>query len=403
MKRAPGAVAGIALALLAATGAAVGAAAGRERSAAIYPEQKLPIAFNHQVHLAAGADCVSCHDAARKSTRTADWNLPAHPECEVCHDLAAAAEGKPTDPRSDCQVCHPGFDQTAQKAPPRIELPPANLRFDHKVHVDRKVECTVCHEGVPNAALATRMELPKMATCLRCHDGRTASGDCSTCHLTQARGGPLQLAFPSGLLKPMAGNPQGMDHGPRFELNHGTRAATQRATCMACHGEAECQRCHDALQKPLLVHPNDFITTHPAFVRGNILKCDSCHRFQSFCAACHERAGIGMDADPALLARNLRVHPDPAEWIQGTGPRSHGVAASRDLRQCIACHREESCGRCHRGTGQYSGDDLLAPGKMGTNPHPDGFAQACRWVASRSLRACLRCHAQDKLAEKGCL
>ena len=36
--------------------------------------------------------------------------------------------------------------------------------------------------------------------------------------------------FASGLLIPMKRNPFGMDHGPRFELMHGPRAASSRAS-----------------------------------------------------------------------------------------------------------------------------------------------------------------------------
>jgi len=37
-------------------------------------------------------------------------------------------------------------------------------------------------------------------------------------------------------------------------------ASVDRQTCMSCHAESYCQSCHDALQKPLSVHPNDYLT-----------------------------------------------------------------------------------------------------------------------------------------------
>src|SRR5689334_21211988 len=252
-----------AIALLLAGGLAL-AESGHERSLAIFPPQKLPVRFDHALHLKAGADCVTCHDPARKSVRASDLNLPKHAACEDCH---------------------PGFDHTVQKEPARIELPAPNLLFNHKVHVDRKVDCQVCHGQMANVQLATRMQLPKMATCLTCHDGRQASGECKTCHLRQSSG-RLQLSFASGALRPMQGDPLGMDHGSRFEFTHGTRATVGRQTCMQCHAESYCQTCHDSLQKPLSVHPNDFITLHPAQARANVTRCESCHRLQSFCTAC---------------------------------------------------------------------------------------------------------------------
>ena len=54
---------------------------------------------------------------------------------------------------------------------PKLELPRANLIFNHKVHVDKKVECSACHADMTKVGLATRQQLPKMETCLSCHDG----------------------------------------------------------------------------------------------------------------------------------------------------------------------------------------------------------------------------------------
>ncbi len=387
-----------ALAIVAASFLAAGlavAATGLDRHPAVYPPQKVPLAFSHAQHLQAGADCATCHDAARKSVLAGDWLLPKHPECEDCHDIQAASEGKPTDPPAACGTCHPGFDQTARKEPARVEIPTANLRFNHKAHVDRKVDCKVCHAGIDTAALGTVMHLPKMRTCLECHDGKQASAACTTCHLKDVSG-RLQLQFVSGLLRPMQGDPFGMDHGPRFEFNHGTRAATARDTCAQCHSESYCQTCHDSLQKPLSVHPNDFITLHPVQARGNVTRCESCHRMQSFCIACHERAGVGLDADPSLRARNARVHPDYTSWVTTPGPNHHGIAASRDIKNCIACHREESCVACHATREMATGRGFAV------NPHPNGFARTCRQQAARNDQACLRCHTDAQLSDLGC-
>ncbi|MFL5354334.1 cytochrome c3 family protein, partial [Archangium sp.] len=121
------------------------AATARERSLAIYPAQHIPLRFDHQQHLAAGAECVTCHDSIRASEAVKERNLPGHAECESCHDLEAAKKGEKTDPPASCNTCHPGFDATVRLAPPKVDVPPGNLRFSHKVHVEKKVECTTCH------------------------------------------------------------------------------------------------------------------------------------------------------------------------------------------------------------------------------------------------------------------
>ncbi|WNG16739.1 cytochrome c3 family protein [Cystobacter fuscus] len=366
------------------------AATANERSLAIYPAQRIPVRFDHKQHLEAGAECTSCHDSARTSASVKDRNLPGHEECETCHDLDAAKKGAKTDPPSACNVCHPGFDATVHLAPPKLDAPPANLNFNHQLHVQKKVDCATCHGAMTDVQLATRQQLPKMATCLKCHDGHQAPKECGACHLKQPSG-RLQLTFPSGILRPMQGDPLGLDHGPRYEFNHGNRASMDRGTCLSCHTESYCQTCHDALQKPLSVHPNDFITLHPVQARQDSTRCSSCHRAQSFCAACHERSGVGQNSDRSLRARNVKVHPDYNAWVEVPGPQHHGVAASRDMQSCVSCHREESCLTCHSGmTGRQ------------INPHPDGFSAACKRVAASNDRACLKCHTESNLAQKGC-
>ena len=366
------------------------AATARERSLAIYPAQRIPLLFDHKQHLEAGADCATCHDSARKSASVQDRNLPGHEECGTCHDIEAARKGAKTDPPASCQTCHPGFDSTVRLEPAKLELPTAHLVFNHKVHVDKKVDCTVCHGTMKDVGLASRQQLPKMATCFECHDGSVASKECKTCHITEPSG-RLRLTFPSGILRPMQGDPLGLDHGPRFEFTHGNRASVDRQTCMSCHAESYCQTCHDALQKPLSVHPNDFITLHPIQARQDSTQCSSCHRTQSFCAACHERSGVGQNADRSLRPRNLKVHPDYNIWVEIPGPQHHGVAASRDMQSCVSCHREESCLTCHSAmTGRQ------------IDPHPNGFAATCKRVAASNDRACLKCHTNSELAQKGC-
>ena len=387
------------LALLLGAGLAL-AANKRERSEAIYPKQSIPLNFSHEQHFAADIECEACHEDATKSLRATDRLLPGHPECDSCHDIESAAKGKEVDPKSACEDCHKGFDKKTQKDPPKAIFPTANLLMNHRVHREKKIDCVTCHNSsvtntMREVGLATRLQLPKMDTCLTCHDGKTAPAACSTCHVSD-KTGRIAQQFASGILRPMQGDPFGLDHGPRFEFNHGTRAKLDRQICMECHTEGSCAQCHDSLQKPLAIHPNDFITLHPLQARQDSTRCESCHRYQSFCAACHERSGIGPDADPSLRSRNIRVHPDYATWVQGFGPNHHAIAASRDIKQCIACHREESCTACHATT---------ALGGRQLNPHPGpngAFKNGCRAMAANNDRACLKCHTNADLVTRGC-
>ncbi|MFN7132749.1 MAG: cytochrome c3 family protein [Myxococcales bacterium] len=378
------------LLLLAVPALALAAEDRAVRSYAIYPEQKLTVAFNHQLHIEQGMECDSCHGSVSESGKASDLNLPKEADCETCHDIAAARDGKPTDPPAACVTCHPGFDPTVHKAPQRWVFPDPNLRFPHDVHVKKNVACDTCHGDVSKVGLATRQNLPKMETCLKCHDNRQASARCETCHL-KAPDRRLQQAFANtpALLRPIAGDPYGMAHGPRFEREHAAQATAEANLCAECHSEAYCLRCHDGRTKPLNIHPNDFMALHPVAARLDNPRCDSCHRRQSFCAGCHERVGIGQQADPALQARNVRVHPPAEIWVLRRGPNHHGAVASRDIGSCVSCHREESCMACHSSASMGRSGNF---GFSGINPHPPDFAARCASIVQKNARACLKCH-----------
>lgn len=385
------------------------AATGRERHEAVYPAQRIPIEFSHKTHLADGAPCESCHEPATTSVLATDVlvpkvavdknkKIPPHDTCDSCHDIEAAAAGKEVDPPAACDDCHLDYEKTKTIA--KTSFPSANLVFNHQVHVkDQKLECEFCHfgsagDGMKSVELSTRYQLPKMAVCLGCHNGAKAPADCKTCHITDPSG-RLQVVFATAALRPMQGDPLGLDHGPRFELTHGTRAKIDGRTCRECHTESYCATCHDSLQKPISIHPNDFITLHPLQARGDSTACDSCHRYQSFCAACHERVGIGFNADPSLRARNLSVHGDRQEFVEAPGPKHHAIVAARDPKQCMACHREETCITCHA-------SKSAVPSSRATNPHGDGFAGRCRALVQANKRGCLKCHSDADLQGKGC-
>ncbi len=383
------------IALLVGAGAAL-AATRRERNEAVYPQQFIPLFFSHDQHLKADVECEACHEQATKSQRATDHLVPEHHDaCDSCHDIDAAAAGKKVEPASNCETCHRNY--VAKQTPAKSVFPRANLVFNHKVHKEQKISCDTCHNSsvsntMSDVGLATRLQLPKMETCLACHDGKSAPAECSTCHVTDGTG-RLAQAFPTGMLRPMQGDPFGLDHGPRFEFGHGTRAKLDRPMCMECHTEGSCMSCHDSLQKPLSVHPNDYLSLHPVQARMDSTRCEACHRFQSFCAACHERVGLGIDSDPSLRVRNVRVHPNYSEWVDIRGPNHHAIAASRDIKSCIACHREESCMKCH---------STAALGGRALNPHPDNFKSLCGGIMSRNDRACMKCHTLTDLQTKGC-
>lgn len=371
---------------------------GAPRSAAVYPERRITLGFSHRDHRGQPRRCLACHAAALSSDSARDRLLPSEQDCTRCHDIQAAREGRYANPPGKCHACHPGFDRTVHRAPEASLVPASHLIFSHARHLQRltrsgadpSAACATCHGDVEAVDLATRDDLPVMASCLTCHDGRQASAACSTCHLPAraGRGARLETAFPSGALRPGPGNPFGLDHGPRYDQIHALVALSRREQCLACHSESSCQACHDGTRKPQAIHPGDFISTHPVAARQNRPDCGACHRLQTFCTGCHERVGVGPNADVPGTAfySGTRVHPPG--WVnapgQPPGPQHHGVQAARNIGQCASCHREDTCLTCHART------STVWP--LGISPHPPGFAGRCRDMLAKNDRACRKCH-----------
>jgi hypothetical protein len=433
------------------------AAAGREPSPVVYPPQIIPLTFDHAQHAHAGIDCVRCHAAAASSTAAADDLMPAESACLPCHAIDRAVPGKRVavgQPQARCDACHPGFEapereparagarareregersvpapsppgvaaasgdagppevlsSSPPREPARVVVPVAPLKFNHKLHLERGFGCAVCHAEVETRALATTADLPGMALCLACHDGKQASGRCSACHPTLSDG-RLRTSFPSGKLVP-SGSLTGFDaHTGAFRSDHRVAGRNERA-CATCHKQSECTDCHAAgVVRPAEIHPSDYASLHAVDARRNVPDCASCHRNQSFCLGCHQRLGVGADPEGGQPGRQPNnpfgtgtavKHFHPPGWIRdATGavltapsPASHGFAAKRNLRACVSCHREESCLACHSA-------DLSR--SIGINPHGVGFAASgrCRALASRNQRACVKCHTPGA-PELGC-
>ncbi|MCB9788714.1 MAG: cytochrome c3 family protein [Deltaproteobacteria bacterium] len=386
------------------------ARAGRQHvpSPAIIPEPQIPLRFSHRLHTAE-LGCVECHTTVPKSLRSSDVNLPVEATCFDCHDVDAAAAEPPGDPPSTCATCHPGYQASfpegvepsqthkARVHPPQVELPPPNLKFNHKVHLDRGTQCATCHAGLDRVDLATPDNaLPTMGTCLGCHDGKTAPKECRTCH----------VMLPNGRIDTMAGvtplAPAGWyfgdAHDDRWLHDHRAVAVTNGELCASCHDPKECIDCHNGVTKPLKIHPNNWILTHPISARKNEPDCSSCHRAQTFCVSCHQLTKFawepGGKGKSDLAERGLRFHPEgwvQADWPSGDGrlpprgPNHHSFQAQRNIRACTSCHTEETCLTCH---------NPKTFGALAVNPHPPHFGGSarCKAMLKRNHRPCLKCH-----------
>lgn len=358
-----------------------------EWSPVVYPMQRLPLVFSHGKHLARGTACAACHPAAASSRSAVDDLLPTEAACRACHPIDRAqpelvVAGQPP---AACRACHAGYAPGAPIA--RVYMTPPPLKFDHGAH--GASPCESCHGDLRAVGLATRKQLPTMASCLRCHTRGAEERHCADCHLA-TRGGLIETRFEHGTLVP-AHDGLGDAHGPEFKSHHTQEARQSGATCTACHDRSECVACHQGVVKPMDFHPGNYVLTHAVDARRGKPDCSACHRAQSFCVGCHEREGIGSRGDTEYASGDSGRAFHPPGWATaGAGPNRHAIEARRSITGCASCHREDDCLRCHS----------AEPGSLRASPHPPGWrgSARCKALDRGNRRMCLRCHiAQDEL------
>ncbi|HKQ71525.1 MAG TPA: cytochrome c3 family protein [Polyangiaceae bacterium] len=369
-------------------------------SSVVFPPQKLTIRFNHKKHVKeVGAKCESCHSKAKTSKSADDGLLPPGTTCDACHDTDHS-DKKAVKPGSEdmgqCAFCHLGYRASSPNQVAMVDIPKPNMRFNHKAHLDKNINCSQCHGSIDELELATRDQLPRMKGCFGCHNmsGPAKGGaksDCNVCHVTETDG-RMKSMFATGELKPprWLSNAQ---HTPDFLERHKRVAADNSALCANCHTERFCTDCHDGKIRPRSVHPNDWISMHPIAARQDNPKCTSCHQEQSFCLGCHQRAGVTMSGP------NVQGHKfHPPGWIEGLasasrGPGHHAWEAQRNLNACVSCHTERDCAMCHAASGR---------GGLGVNPHPPSFKSDCGTQFRKNNRPCLTCHDVDSTQISDC-
>lgn len=334
----------------------------------IYPRPNRVLRFSHRGH--AETECLTCHPSVRSSSSPLDRNLPAESACRPCHGQTRKQDLQRQGPAKSCSVCHAGY---SGKGPPvGLDYPTANLRFAHRLHLDKGLGCEACHRFVEDRAL------PSMTTCRNCHRRQGASERCTVCHLSN-KDGRVRTRYPSGVLKDI-------NHTQLFKSKHAAAARANRRYCESCHQPRSCLSCHGGKLRPMAIHGGDYISRHVQDARRNQPRCSSCHRSQTFCLGCHQRTGVGTETRGSMFrpTTDRRFHREAFTGM-ATGPGHHGHAARRNMRTCTGCHREQTCIRCHGTRGR---------GRAGFSPHPPAFglSSKCRSLSARNQRVCLKCH-----------
>lgn len=270
------------------------------------------IICNHEFHVTEmEVECESCHPDITSSTKASDKNLPTMENCGDCHDV---------EDDENCGMCHRDTDE-----PLELANPPRPINFNHKVHLDNKVNCTLCHGAVAATEKLTEKNMPKMAVCMNCHDGNRASSECALCHGTRLT------------LKDL--------HPGDWRHQHGEIATFKRDYCVSCHKkESYCVDCHSGDNLTRMTHDLNYRYTHGLDARAKENRCLTCHDARSFCNDCH------------LRERRMPLEHSTANWRD-----RHGLAAISDVENCSICHDtpDPTCARsgCHTDRDGVRGTD----------------------------------------------
>jgi len=379
--------------------------------------------------------CSSCHEM---DLHYATWRQSSHRDvgCEECHVMsgtvsmfrsklaalrlvkrhaagnvaASAIQGHVPD--ANCKRCHPTSPELVTYH---------GLRITHKAHREMEVSCTFCHDrvvhgpkwlytGVTSEAKEKQLMVgtayaftPTMETCYKCHDGKKAPNECSTCHVSL------------GERRPSAFDPAWVQaHTQEVQR-------TGEEECARCHTQDFCQNCHRSANP----HRADWIAQHPDEARSRPTGCYSCHlapaerkpaRVQemAFCRACHELRlehkqvnwgqvhGKESLADPSECQKchtsswcascHSITRPHPQEWLA-----LHTSAATRDPKNCQTCHTQQFCNECHQSgkpPASHKSDWLIRHKDSARAPSPG--CSVCH-----TTDFCQKCHSQKPPASHG--
>ncbi len=209
-----------------------------------------------------------------------------------------------------CRQCHGEIARETVQAD--------GIRVRHQEFIGD--DCSSCHPDTGHTretATGDRGELSAMGFCIGCHDGSTASAECSFCHLR----GRIRVADASA---------------------HFVRDQNQPIRCKGCHeGESErtCLECHG------VEIPHTAGWREGGHARDGYLKKKTCQR----CHTMGLQRNLGHTVWPALTFCN-RCHGFPVPhptWNMNHGPAAKAGEVLID-QSCLNCHRGTyRCRECH--------------------------------------------------------
>ena len=138
--------------------------------AAVPPVQ--PIPYSHKQHVAMGLKCAGCHEMADPGEM---MGIPAAAKCMTCHQSV----------KKDSPAIQKLAAFADQKEPVpwvRVYQIPGYVFFSHKEHLATGATCETCHGKVPDRERLFRETDISMGGCMKCHQIKKVSIDCTFCH-----------------------------------------------------------------------------------------------------------------------------------------------------------------------------------------------------------------------------
>ncbi len=271
----------------------------------LYPKPR--ITFSHELHRKQSVSCETCHAGVEKSTRLGEPHLPRMAQCRSCHTNRKVSVR--------CTTCHERRTSRLLRTDfPEGKLVPSNTLglLNHSASFEKnhaaaarshREECRMCHTD---------------STCLNCHGGvkRVMSIHPGNYRLNHAADARRQQT--------------------RCQSCH-----TRQRFCIGCHSRMGVSpTSNNPSYGPLgrkKFHPENWASTaarsparnrHAVHARRSSGTCVGCHR-ESTCARCHSTTGVG----------GYGVNPHGRGF--GRSPRCR-TAVKRNKRVCLNCHSADS-------------------------------------------------------------
>ena len=305
------------------------------------------VAFNHKTHATRGVTCTDCHDGAESKDEA------GMPTLETCMDCHEEMEEEAPPEKKIAQFVDPATKKVKWN---HFTRQADEIKFTHKAHAAKKVECTSCHGDMTQRERTGPDLFLTMDACTTCHAEKKASNECTVCHTEIGK------------------DQAPKNHDRLWMVRHGqiVRRGSARGRdedCSMCHTESTCIGCHRD-EKPK-DHTNYWRVGpgHGLSAAMDRERCATCHMADS-CVACHTsnppRSHTGGWGAPRTR-HCLGCHQQPGDSLEGggcfachQGTPSHQLAppkprGHRPDWECLLCHtklkhavNEQSCNSCHR-------------------------------------------------------